>query len=148
MKRALLLFPLALSACLDPGNPVYLKKDTTAPRILSVTPALFAPDAGTLTLQAGQAIDLTFSEEMDPTSLRPGIAIRKTQSKEELPLNIQAPALLTDNENDSDLAWSVKISAGQGTFQSGIHSLTVRTLLIDLQGNPLAAEQTGFFNVP
>lgn len=143
MKRALLLAcMLAAPACLDPGQPVYFLADITPPELLppeNGTTPLFIPDAGLRTVQAAAAIQLSFSEPLDVNSLRAGIVIRK--SGEELPLLIQAsPQDFTP--------FTVRVASGENTFASGVHSMTLRTLLIDLAGNPIAEERTGFFIVP
>jgi hypothetical protein len=147
MRRAALAV-FVLSACLSPGDPLYDRMDTLAPTVdFALTrPQIFGPDAGLPLVQAGQTIEVAFSETMDARSLRPGIVIRK--DRDELPLLIQAPEPVLSQSVPSTLPYVVRVAAGESTFASGVHTMTLRTLLVDVAGNPLEAEVTGFFRVP
>lgn len=144
MRRALLLL-VALSACLDTGGSLYDRNDTTAPRVMfaDMKPRILGGDAGVPIVQAGQTIELPFSETMDQDSLRPGIVIRINPERNEIPLLIQAPPPGTT-------PYTVRIASAENTFVSGVYTMQLRTLLIDLAGNPIddGPELTGFFRVP
>ena len=142
-RRALVL--LGLSSCLDPGGSLYDRADTDPPRVLfeNMKPRILGGDAGVPTVAAGGTLELSFSEPMDPDSLRPGIVIRINPARNEIPLLLQAPPTVTGE-------YVVRISSAEGTFVSGVYTMQLRTLLIDVAGNPIAdgPELTGFFRVP
>lgn len=144
MKRAALIL-LALSACLEPGVSLYDRADTVQPKVLFdlMKPRILGPDAGVPLVQAGQTIELVFSEEMDPDSLRPGIVVRINPERNEIPLLIQAPP-------PGKGVYTVRIASAENTFISGVYTMQLRTLLIDVAGNsiPEGPELTGFFRVP
>ncbi len=83
---------------------------------------------------------------MDTTTLRAGIVVRT--GMQELPLTIQANTFPVSDSDLSGTEYPVNVSAGQGTFADGTHSMTLRTLLLDQHGNPLAMEMTSFFDTP
>ena len=140
-----MLVLLAASACLEPGASLYQRGDVEQPRVLfeNMQPRILGGDAGVPIVQAGQTIELSFSEPMDPDSLRPGIVIRINPERNEIPLLIQAPPTTTGE-------YVVRIASGEGTFVSGVYTMQLRTLLIDVAGNPIedGPELTGFFRVP
>lgn len=145
MKRAALLLVVAASACLEPGGALYDRADTTQPTVLFelMKPRILGGDAGVPIVQAGQTIELPFSEQMDQDSLRPGIVIRINPERNEIPLLIQAPP-------PGAGTYTVRIASAEGTYISGVYTMQLRTLLIDSAGNsiPDGAELTGFFRVP
>jgi hypothetical protein len=144
VKRALVVL-LTASACLEPGAALYDRKDIDPPRVLfeNMKPRILGGDAGVPIVQAGQTIELSFSEPMDPDSLRPGIVIRINPERNEIPLLIQAPPTVAGE-------YVVRIASAEGTYISGVYTMQLRTLLIDVAGNPIAdgPELTGFFRVP
>ena len=145
MKRAALLL-LAASACLEPGGSLYDRNDLIPPAVLfdQMDPKILGGDAGVPIVMGGQSIKLPFSEAMDMDSLRPGIVIRINPERNEIPLTIQAPP------PGSGGTYTVRISSAEGTYRSGVYTMQLRTLLIDVAGNPIAdgPELTGFFRVP
>jgi hypothetical protein len=159
MRRASLL--LVFTACLQTGDALYSPMSTKLPALNETDPAgIFAdagvglpPDSGTTIaiVQAGQTISLTFSRSMDPNSLRPGIAVYK--DNQELSLEIQAmmaPNTITDPMTNFMLnfPFQVSITPAGTTWPQGINTLRLRTLLVDQQGNALAGQMDGFFDVP
>jgi hypothetical protein len=101
--------------------------DTTPPAVISTTPA-----NGTMDISIGTPITVTFSEEMDASSIVP------------------AAFILTGG--GSNLPWSVNYSGAQATFTpisnlsySTTYTATVTTLVEDLAGNPLASNHTWTF---
>ena len=131
------LFLLAFTGCLSTGASPLAAVDTTPPTILSFKPDLFS-DASLPEIPVAGSLEITFSEAMDPGSLRPGIAVRNKGI--DAPLNIQAPEAVK-NLGDRDDAWTVKITAAASTgFEPGVSRLILRTLLIDAQGNALEVE--------
>jgi hypothetical protein len=136
---------LVVSACLDPGTSLYQRNDTTPPQVLFdlMMPPILGSDGGVPTIAPGARIDIPFSEPMDPQSLRPGILIRKNPERNEIPLVIQVPATPT-------IPYVVHVLPGDMSYISGTtYTLQLRSLLIDLAGNPLpdGPELTGFFRV-
>ena len=145
--RAAALFLALLAGCLSPGGQQYELLDGTAPTIVSIVPPM-GGDAGTPVVGPGQIIEVRFSEAMDLASLRPGIAIRNKERREQA-LTIQtevADVKLT--AADRDVAMTVRISSADPSgFATGGYQLFLRTLLIDQQGNGLGTEFLGGFFV-
>jgi hypothetical protein len=152
--RAVLLF--LLCGCLSEGAALYGKVDTEAPTVLSVNPPILILDGGVADggyqqLTAGQTITITFSEAMDPASLRPGITIFK--DAQEIPLDVQAdpaPNIISGGNAppNSDTPFNVRIQpAGSVGFQQGAHLLRLDTLLVDQAGNPIPGRLENFFFV-
>lgn len=143
--RRLALILVAGSACLEPGSSLYERSDTTPPQVLFelCSPHILLSDAGTVPLEAAGLIQLAFSEPLDPDSLRPGILVRINPERTEVPLTVQAPPAGTR-------PYIVRILPGEPTYKSATYTLQLRSLLIDLAGNPLpeGPELTGFFKVP
>ena len=138
MRAALVL--LLLAGCLSTDKPTYQPMDTKRPTVNSIVPAMgdhYGGDGGIPSLTPGAIITVTFSEAMDVSSLRPGIAIRDANRVEQ-PLNIYvAPQyLMTINEQDLDFDFPVQLSSPSG-FTPGVYQLILRELLIDQQGNTL-----------
>lgn len=148
MKRALPIAFFALASCLSPGGSLYGKLDSTAPKIVSISPAM-GPDAGVTYLAPAQFIVITFSEPMDLDSLRAGIVIRNKDRKEQaLTIQVDPDQIRPVTAKDPDLEFRVQISsADMGGFTSGAYQLILRTLLIDQQGNGLETEFLGAFYV-
>lgn len=125
-----------LTACLEPGDPVYPRRDTDPPQVVSTAPA-----AGG-TVAPGGTLRITFSETMDPRTLRPGIAV--FAGREEVALTLTAPAV-PDVEVDverGDVPYTVEATAAEGSpLQPGTgYTLVLRDSLTDLEGNPLDSE--------
>jgi hypothetical protein len=136
---------LLCAACLEPGASLYERRDNEPPIILFdlMKPRILGGDAGVPLVQAGQTIELPFNEAMDQDSLRPGIVIRINPERNEIPLLIQAPPPGTS-------PYTVRIASAEGTYISGVYTMQLRTLLIDVSGNPIndGPELVGFFRVP
>jgi hypothetical protein len=135
---------LLLAACLEPGASLYDRADTTPPRVLFELsdPRILGGDAGVPNVAPAQVIKLVFSEPMDPESLRPGIVVRINPERNEIPLIIQAPPT-------AGATYEVRILPAEGTYRDATYTMQLRTLLIDVAGNPIAdgPELTGFFRV-
>ncbi len=132
MRAALVFVSMALlCGCLSPGDPLYGPVDRTQPKIVSVRPDL---SGGMAVLQATQLIEVTFSEPLDITSLRPGIAVRNSK-REEQQLDIRATA--SNTVADKDFEWKVQISSAEGGFLPGAHVLVIHPFIVDQQGNSL-----------
>jgi hypothetical protein len=154
MKRAVLF--VLLGGCLSEGAALYGKVDTEAPTVLGVTPPILILDGGVADggyqqLTAGQTITITFSEAMDPASLRPGILIFKDGNQ--IPLDVQAdqaPNIITGPNAPPNLdnMFNVRIQpAGSVGFEQGAHLLRLNTLLVDQAGNPIPMQLENFFFV-
>jgi hypothetical protein len=152
VKRALAIASvLGSAACLSLGSSPLAPVDETAPSLVRLRPELRDPgDAGVLDIPVAGQIEIVFSEELDPDSLRAGISVRNKGL--EVPLNIVAPAA-TKNPSDADREMTVTVSAAGNTgFPLGVSRLVLKTLLIDQQGNPIVLEGEQpeviyFFNV-
>jgi hypothetical protein len=136
---AALAFAVLASACLSLGNSPLAPLDETAPTLLRLKPELREPgDAGVLELPVAGQIEITFSEQMDPSSLRAGISVRNKGL--EVPLSIVAPDA-TPNPSDVDREMTVTVAAaGNQGFPLGVSRLVLKTLLIDQQGNTIVLE--------
>jgi len=137
----LVLAAAAASGCLSPDKPLFNEMDTTRPSILQIEPPLgdlYGGDGGVPSFSGGVIFTVHFSEPMDVSSLRPGIAVRD-MNKVEQPLDLYvAPAYLAAplTQADLDVDWPVEVSSPSG-FVPGVYQLILRELLIDAQGNPL-----------
>ena len=143
---------LLLAGCLGIGSPLYPKLDDQPPRVLGIDPPM-GGDAGVPVLAGGQVISITFSEQMNVDSLRPGIVIRNRERKE-LPLSLQLESEPTpvsyaadDDGGLRSLPMTVQIASAGGGFDLGSYQLILRTLLIDRAGNSLESEFLGTFVV-
>jgi hypothetical protein len=159
VTRALLTV-LLLCACLQSGAPLYGKVDTTPPTVTDVSPEILLLDGGVAdggyqTLTQGQTITITFSEAMDPASLRPGILVFDVamNNDTQIPLDVQAdiaPNQITGPNAPPNVPtdFHVRIQpAGNGMFTQGTFLLRLNTLLVDQAGNPIPAELENFFFV-
>jgi hypothetical protein len=146
-KLALLLL-LGAAGCLQPGAGPYGKLDETAPTLRRINPAM-GGDAGVVRLLPQQFIELTFSEQMDLDSLRPGIVVRNTARREQLiEVSVEPTTYAPDTPADLDVEMTVRVvSAQPDGFASGGYQLILRTLLLDRQGNPFEREFLGAFTV-
>ncbi|WP_223753780.1 Ig-like domain-containing protein [Myxococcus sp. RHSTA-1-4] len=85
---------------------------------------------------------ITFSETMDPSTLRPGIAV--FAGRDEVALTLTAPAVpeLEEDVERGDVPYTVEATAAEGSaLQPGTsYTLVLRDSLLDLEGNPLTAE--------
>lgn len=142
---------LAGASCLSLGTSPIGPVDETPPSLVRLKPELRDPgDAGVLDIPVAGQIEVTFSEELDPDSLRAGISVRNKGL--EVPLNIVAPEP-TKNPADVDREYTITVSAaGTQGFPLGVSRLVLKTLLIDQQGNPIVLEGEQpeviyFFNV-
>lgn len=145
MRRGLLAALLGVAAgagCLVPGASPLSALDTQPPVLLEIQPPV-ETDGGYIRLPAAATLSLTFSEPMDPSSLRPGIVFR-TRGVEQ-PLNILAPET-GGGVADRDVPWTVRLQSGSSTGafpdSNQVYSrLVLRTLLLDAQGNAIALDQ-------
>jgi hypothetical protein len=125
-----------LPACLEPGDAIYSLRDTDPPEVLSTTPV-----AGG-TVAPGGTLRITFSETMDPRTLRPGIAV--FTGRDEVALTVAAPAV-SDVDADverGDRPYTVEATAAAGSplQPATAYTLVLRDSLTDLEGNPLTGE--------
>jgi hypothetical protein len=153
---------LLLCGCLQTGGPSYgFVRDPDAgdpPFVQSTMPDILTllPDGGNtgVTVGAEQTITATFSQTMDPDSLRPGIAVFVYPAMQEVPIEIQTmggPNPLNDPTTNPtfDIPYTVSILPASGTsYAQSTHLLVFRTLLVNPEGIPMAMEQEGFFQVP
>jgi hypothetical protein len=126
---------LSLVGCLEPGDPLLAVRDTDPPEIQSTDPAPNAEIASDGTLE------ITFSESMDVRTLRPGIAV--FTGRDEVPLRITVPAPQAGEEDveRGDFAYRVQVNADAGALTpNASHTLVLRTILTDYEGNPLIEE--------
>ncbi|QSQ15157.1 Ig-like domain-containing protein [Myxococcus landrumensis] len=125
-----------LSACLEPGDPIYPERDSVRPRVVSTEPG-----SGEV-LAAGAPMRITFSEAMDVRSLRPGIAV--FTGRDEVPLTLTAPEVpeLDANVERGDVPYIVEAVASEGSplLPDTQYTLVLRDVLTDFEGNPLGSE--------
>ena len=151
--RKVCFLALFAAGCLTAGNSPYNKLDDQPPTVISIDPPI-GGDAGTPIVRGGQIISITFSEQMNVDTLRPGIVIRN-RDRQELPLSIQLESEPTpvSYRADSDagpinIPMTVQLtSALPSGFDRGSYQLILRTLLIDRAGNSLESEFLGSFQV-
>lgn len=141
-----------LAGCLSVGGPLFTKLDDQPPTVLAVAPPM-GGDAGVPQVLGGQIISVTFSEQLNVDSLRPGIVVRN-RALEELPLTLQlesepSPVSYVAGEDGGprNLPMTVQILSAEGGYAPGPYQLILRTLLIDRAGNPLETEFVGEFVV-
>ena len=155
MKRLILSLALVAPACVQPGSKSDLSvEDPDSPQILSTVPPV--PDGGLFTVSS--PVEITFSEPMDPNSLRPGIAIFTGNPAQELPLAIAVPqpSPVPDYAQTNPGPYTVQVRPAAGTpcsatvdagfcFAPGTYLLQLRTLLTDPAGNPIPSAQQVLF---
>ncbi|MFY1826421.1 Ig-like domain-containing protein [Myxococcus fulvus] len=126
----------SLSGCLEPGEAIYLPRDTVPPRVVSTAPG------GGETLPRGGSLRVTFSEAMDLRSLRPGFAV--FSGRDELPLVLTAPPVpeLDEDVERGDVPYTVEAAFAEGVVltPNTQYTLVLRTVLTDYEGNPLSSE--------
>ena len=142
MRAVGALIALGLVGCLEPGRPYLAKLDEVAPTVVRTVPTA----GGTLSQSA--RIVITFSEEMEPRSLVPGIGVFLGRDEQRVQVyRVTAPATRYVN-TQQPYETQVGPPEGTDTFTPGTtYSLVLRTLLLDAEGNPLAAEQVIPFSV-
>ena len=74
MTRRIVLLALFATGCLSTGKAPYGKLDDQPPTVVSIVPAM-GGDAGVPTINGGSFISITFSEQLDVDSIRPGIVV-------------------------------------------------------------------------
>jgi hypothetical protein len=84
VKRAALLLLGGLAACLQPGKADLFPESSLAPTVLSTLPS----DGG---IAFSVPLQVTFSKDMDPETLRPGIALYTGNPAQEVPLILSVP---------------------------------------------------------
>jgi hypothetical protein len=143
---------LFATGCLSPGRSPYDRLDDQAPTIVSIDPAM-GGDAGVPTIRGGQIITITFDEQMNVDSLRPGIVVRN-KDRRELPLSILLESEPTPisymaglDAGPNNIPMAVQVSSAEGGFERGSYQLILRTLLIDRAGNSISSEFLGAFIV-
>lgn len=144
MRLFLIGAVLAAAGCLSPGSSPLSPLDQTPPLLVRLKPDLTSDGGTPLTLPVATTIEVTFSEELDPGSLRPGISVfwhaAQGDPYQEVQLNLVAPPAVK-NTADLDREYTVSVSAaGARGFEVGTCYLLLKNLLIDRQGNPIALE--------
>lgn len=156
--RKLALFAavaLAGASCLSVGTSPIGPLDETPPTVVRMSPnlpvPLVLPDGGSdvYTIPVAGSVEITFSEEMDHSSLRAGISVRSKAV--EVPINVVAPES-RPNPSDADREETITLAAGSTGWPVGINRLVLKTLLVDRQGNAIVfegeqPEAIYFFNV-
>ncbi len=129
---------LAAPGCLDHGSPYLAFEDQERPRVLNTRPT--RRDAGVETIGKTTEIEVGFSEQMDPTSLKPGIVVLRRG--EEVPLLFSViEELPADGLDRGDIPFSITAKPTTGSFAPNEpHTLVLRTLLTDTEGNPVDEE--------
>lgn len=142
-RRAILLAllgagALASAACLDPGDPVLAPLDTSSPRLVSTDP----PEGGII--DRVQGIAVTFSERMDPRSLRPGLSL--LQGPDRIAATVLRPADPADLPlavQQTDEPYTVRVRGEQPLLPNTGYTLVFDPVLTDSEGNPLQAPDGG-----
>jgi hypothetical protein len=130
------LLPLA-GGCLSPDTAAYLPvRDDSPPSLKASMPT------PSQVIERTSVLQVTFTEAMEPRSLRPGIGVFKGQ--EEVALLISPPKL-REGETEverGDVPFTVVIGPAVGTTwdANASYVLYLRKLLTDVEGNPLDAE--------
>ncbi len=154
MKRPLAVTVLLLIAgCLSAGKSPYGKLDDQPPTVVSIQPPMGADAGMPPHINGGSFISITFSEQLDVESIRPGIVLRD-KNRKELPLSIQLAAdptpvsyTATEDGGAQNIPMTVEITSAVGPLDRGSYQLILRTLLIDRAGNSLESEFLGAFFV-
>lgn len=133
---ALALGALA-GACLEPGNPYLAERDNEPPRFVESIPepgGVFDKDAPIL---------VTFSEEMDIRSLRPGIWLVKEQ--ERVPVIIEVPEddAVPEAAQQSDIPYTISVRGAEPLEPNAEYLLVLDTVLTDTEGNQLVGPDGG-----
>ena len=142
--RALWAAPL-LAGCLSPGDPYLPVRDAVPPTVKATFPT------ASQVIPLDSALQVTFSEVMDASSLAPGLGLLKGQ--QEVTIAVSLPAL-REGEAEverGDVPYKVSIGpSGGGAWEPSTgYVLVLRTLLTDVEGNPLAEERAiPFLTVP
>ena len=152
MIRKLCFGALFVTGCLSAGSSQYGRLDDQPPTIVAIDPPM-GGDAGVPQINGGQIISISFSEQMNVDTLRPGIVIRN-KDRRELPLSIllesdPTPVSYTAlaDAGPRNIPMTVQITSATGSFDRGAYQLILRTLLIDRAGNSLESEFLGAFIV-
>lgn len=128
-----LLAAACLSGCLEPGDPWLSARDLDPPEFLSVDPPEGSPIARTA------EILVTFSERMDPASLRPGILLRVGERRH--PVVIVYPVPDTpDAVEQQDRPWTVSVTPETPLWGDTVHHLVLQDVLTDTAGNRFAPD--------
>lgn len=132
MRRAALAMACAAAAsgCLVPGDPLLAVRDEDPPEFLAVEPLGDAP------ISLTQRFLVTFSERMDPESLRPGILLRQGERRH--PLQIVRPRHESpDAAEQADLPYTVLVRPETELQPGTLYRLVLTDVLTDTAGNPL-----------
>lgn len=129
---------LLSTACLDPGRAPLETKDSVPPTLVSTD-----PPAGS-TLDTTATIQVTFSEHMDPRSLRPGLFLMAGDTPVATSLEIPPePVDTPDAVQQTDVAYTVRVSGTQPLHPNTSYTLVFDPVLTDTEGNPIASPDGG-----
>lgn len=141
-RMTIAAFALCGAGCLSPDESMLAFKDLQPPGVLSTKPA---PSG---TIPAAAALEITFSEEMDPASLS---AVRLFLGPSELQRSIALPPPgdVPSNVEQRDLPYTVQVIPSAPLSPHASHALVIGPEVTDHEGNALGTEvRIPFIAVP
>lgn len=132
-----------VSACLDPGSPYLATRDTDPPELVETVPM-----AGG-TIEPTGFIELTFSEAMDPRSLRPGLFI--VRGNERIATTVLMPEPRQDvplGSQQIDIPFPVRVQGQEPLEPNTSYALVFDDVLTDTAGNQLVGPDGGLSHPP
>lgn len=143
LTNGLLVSSVLLCACLDPHRPYLATRDSNPPQLLEITPQ---PGG---TIEPSGYLELTFSEAMDPRSLRPGLYI--VRGNERIPTAVLIPEPREDFPQASqqvDIAYPVRVQGVEPLEPNTSYALVFDEVLTDTAGNQLVGPDGGVSHPP
>jgi hypothetical protein len=143
MRRTLLpltvLSSMLVSACLDPKGASLSRMDERPPTVKESSPVPLTGAAAAVPSNA--TFSVTFSEEMEPRSLRGGVQLYKGNVPVTLRFTLPTPEPGTPGVDRGDIPYALQfIPDPPGLDPNTRHTLLFSTILTDLEGNPLEQE--------
>jgi hypothetical protein len=127
------------SGCLEPAGSYLSRMDTSPPRVVSSTPVELTGIPGAVGKDA--QFNVTFSEDMEPRSLRGGIQLFRGNAPIELVFTLPPAEPGADDVDRGDVPYTVTFVPELGPLEGAArHTLVYSTILTDSQGNALETE--------
>jgi len=126
------------SGCLDPKGAYLSTMDTVPPRVVSSTPITLGGVTGTIPTDSEYRV--TFSEAMEPRSLRGGIQLFQANAPIELEFGLPPSEPGNPEVDRGDVEYTVTYKAKVALEPATRHTLVYSTILTDTEGLPLETE--------
>jgi hypothetical protein len=127
------------TGCLEPHGAYLAKMDELPPTVVSSSPVPLTGAAPAVAL--AERFLVTFSELMEPRSLRGGIQLFQGTSQVALTLTLPTPDPLEDGIDRGDQPYEVGFAPTSGVLQANRrHTVVYSTVITDTEGNALANE--------